>query len=89
MPTAYKIQVRVTPRASKNELRFDGDVLNVRVTAAPVDGSANSACCALIADALNIARSRVTVVRGQKSRVKTVLVDPFEGCWPWSGSTGS
>ena len=83
MPTGHTIQVRVTPRASKNELRYEGGVLNVRVTAAPVDGSANAACCELIADYLHVAKSRVSVVKGQKSRVKTVLVDPFDGLWPW------
>ena len=89
MATAYQIRVRVTPRASKNELCYKDGMLHVRVTAAPVDGSANVACCSVIAEFLKISRSRVSVVRGQKSRVKTVLVDPFEGCWPWSGSTGS
>ena len=84
MSTAHTIQIRVTPRSSRNELRYEAGVLNVRVTAAPVDGSANAACCELIADALNVARSRVTVVKGHKSRVKTVVVDRFEGSWPWA-----
>lgn len=83
------IQVRVTPRASKNELRCEGGALNVRVTAAPADGAANAACCQVIADALHVARSRVTVVRGQKSRVKTVQVEAFEGPWPWPDSSSS
>jgi uncharacterized protein (TIGR00251 family) len=46
----------------------------IRVTAPPVDGKANAALCAFIARSVRIPTSRVTVVRGQTSRDKTVRV---------------
>lgn len=49
-------------------------VLRARVTAAPVDGKANRALCRLIAKRLGVAPSRVSVVRGEKSREKLVRV---------------
>ena len=89
MATARTVIVRVTPRSSKNDMRFEDGVLHVRTTSAPVDGAANAAVVELIARTLGVAKSRVSVVRGLKSRVKTVSVEPFEGPWPWSDSSES
>jgi len=50
----------------------------IRVTAPPVDGKANDALCRLIARAAGVARSRVSVIRGQTAREKVVRVDGVE-----------
>ena len=71
------ITVRVTPRASRDEVvgwREDG-VLLVRLTAPPVDGRANKALCRLIAARAGVAPSSVSVVRGERSRDKVVAVE--------------
>jgi uncharacterized protein YggU (UPF0235/DUF167 family) len=69
--------VRVTPRAKRSEItgRRDDGVLLARVAAPPVDGKANAALCALIASALGVPKSRVSVVRGAGSRDKVVRVE--------------
>ena len=46
----------------------------MRVTAPPVDGRANDALCRLIAARAGVAPSRVSVVRGAKTREKLVRV---------------
>jgi len=53
-------------------------VLQARVTAPPVDGRANKAICKLIAKRLGIAVSRVSVVRGEKSREKLIEVQGID-----------
>ncbi len=66
------LKVHVTPRGSKNEITgFRGDVLCVKVTAPPVDGAANSALIKFLADYLNIKKSQITLVSGEKSREKS------------------
>jgi uncharacterized protein (TIGR00251 family) len=50
------------------------DRLTVRLTAPPVDGAANAACCAFLADRLDLPKSRVSVVRGEASREKLIRV---------------
>jgi uncharacterized protein (TIGR00251 family) len=71
-----RIDVRLRPRGRRDELLGLRDgVLQARVTAPPVDGRANKALCRLIAKQVGIAPSRVTVVRGSKSRDKVVIVD--------------
>lgn len=47
-------------------------MLVARVAAPPVDGKANIALCKLLAGAAGVPPSRVSVVRGQTSRDKTV-----------------
>jgi len=70
------LRVRVTPRAATNAIvgwREDG-ALGVRVTAPPVEGTANRAVEALLAEALGLPRSAVGVARGERSRDKLVRV---------------
>jgi uncharacterized protein YggU (UPF0235/DUF167 family) len=51
----------------------DGALL-VRVNSAPVDNAANAELIEVIADALGVPKRTVSLVSGQKSRRKTVLV---------------
>jgi uncharacterized protein YggU (UPF0235/DUF167 family) len=52
----------------------DGAVV-VRVTAPPVDGKANDALCRLIARAVSVAPSKVTIKRGRTSRDKVLDIE--------------
>jgi uncharacterized protein (TIGR00251 family) len=54
---------------------MEGGVLRARVSAPPVDGKANKALCRLIAKRVGVPPSRVSVVRGEKSRDKVVRVE--------------
>jgi uncharacterized protein len=70
------LSVRLTPRAARERLAAGPDGGYVaHVTAPPVDGAANDALRRLVAKAAGVAPSRVTVVRGQRSRQKVVRVD--------------
>ena len=50
----------------------------MRVAAPPVDGRANRALCKLVAQRAGVAASRVSVVRGERSRDKLVHVEGVE-----------
>jgi uncharacterized protein YggU (UPF0235/DUF167 family) len=49
--------------------------LVVRVAAPPVAGAANAAVCELVAKAVGVPKSRVSVVRGARSRDKLVRIE--------------
>ena len=74
-----RIEVRLRPRGHADELLglVDG-VLQARVSAPPVDGKANKALCQLVAKRAGVARSRVTVVHGEKSRQKLLLIEGID-----------
>lgn len=68
-------KVRVLPRSSKNQVvGFYDDALKLRLTAAPLEGKANEACRAFLAEILSVPRSRVEIVTGQASRNKLIKV---------------
>jgi uncharacterized protein (TIGR00251 family) len=55
-----------------------GGALKVRLTAPPVDGAANEALVALLADELEVTRRSIRIVSGPASRTKLVQVDGIE-----------
>ena len=70
------VEVKVTPRASRDEILGMRDgVLAVRVTAPPVDDAANRAVVKLIAKRVGVARSRVRITRGAHGRNKRIEID--------------
>jgi uncharacterized protein (TIGR00251 family) len=77
--TSTHIAVRLQTRASRDELvELRDGVLRARVTSPPVDGRANQALCRLIARKAGVAPSRVTIVRGERSREKLIRVDGID-----------
>jgi uncharacterized protein (TIGR00251 family) len=73
MGTEARIEVRLQPRASRDELLGIRDgVLHARVSAPPVDGEANRALCRLVAAHAGVPPSRVEIVRGARGRSKLV-----------------
>ena len=81
------LTVRVQPRASRDELLFDGARLKARITAPPVDGAANAHLLRFLAAEFGVAPSRTELVRGTTGREKVVRVtapskipDPLAAC---------
>ena len=68
------IAVRVTPRGGRDAIE-PGDPLRIRVTAPPEDGKANEAVRRLLARALGVAPSRLTLIRGAAARDKLFRLD--------------
>ncbi|WP_394055538.1 DUF167 family protein [Xanthobacter variabilis] len=76
-----ELHVRATPKGGRDALDgvaqlSDGrSVLKVRVRAAPEDGAATAAVAKVIADALGVSASRVTLASGATARLKTFRVE--------------
>ncbi len=51
-----------------------GDRLKMRVTAPPAEGAANQACREFLAKTFGIAKGRVEILSGAKSREKRILL---------------
>ncbi|MBW8268241.1 DUF167 domain-containing protein [Caldovatus aquaticus] len=78
-PDGLTLRVRVQPRARHAGLRgvqpsADGPRLGLAVTEPPEDGRANRAACAILAAALGVAPSAVSVAQGVSAREKTLRV---------------
>ena len=68
-------RIRVVPRASRcGPAGIRDDAWRLRISAPPVEGKANEACVALLAELLGVKRAQVTIIAGHASRTKTVAV---------------
>nr|WP_314256566.1 DUF167 family protein [uncultured Devosia sp.] len=79
-PAGLSLFLRVTPNAGQDriegvEQRDDGTaVLRVRVAAVPDKGKANAAVIALLAKALGLPKSSLSLANGETSRFKTIAI---------------
>ncbi len=74
-PSGATFQVKVHPRARKNAITGTvGDSLKLALTTPPVEGRANQACIAYLAEFLNVPRSSVTIAAGETSRQKLIRI---------------
>jgi uncharacterized protein (TIGR00251 family) len=74
-----RINVRVIPRSSTNEISQEGDAFKVRITAPPVDGAANQTLLKLLAERLGIHKRSLQIVQGTTGRHKIVQIDDLTG----------
>ena len=68
------LTVKVYPRSKKNRVEWEQGQLKVHVTAPPVEGAANEALVALLAERLDLPKRAISIVRGATGRQKTVEI---------------
>lgn len=74
-----RLKVRVTPKASRDEVAgWRGDELIVRVREAPERGRATEAAIALVARVLGVPRNAVRLCTGATSRHKVLEIDAID-----------
>jgi uncharacterized protein (TIGR00251 family) len=70
------LRVRVTPKASRNEVLGIGEgALRLRIHAPPVEGAANQEARDFLASLLGRPRSSLSLERGQSSRDKVFRIE--------------
>jgi uncharacterized protein (TIGR00251 family) len=70
------VSVHVQPRAGRTQITGrHGDALKIRVAAPPVEGRATEAARVALAAALRVPAATVTLVAGERSRLKRFRVD--------------
>lgn len=76
-----QLRARLTPRGGRDaidglEARDDGGfVLRCRVRSAPTAGAANAALIAMLAKALAVPKSAISISQGASSRSKTLFIE--------------
>jgi uncharacterized protein (TIGR00251 family) len=74
------IEVKVEPRSSKKQITgvMDNTILKVKLTAPPVDGSANEQLIELISKTTGVKKSQIKIIRGLSSKRKLVGITGVE-----------
>lgn len=73
MSVRLTLTVKPGSKAPGFERADDGYVLRVRERA--VEGMANAGCVRALAEYLNLRQGQITLVRGERSRVKTFAIE--------------
>ena len=74
-PQGTLLKIHLKPNARQSEVTgTHEDALAIRLAAKPVEGEANTALIAFLAQKLNLPKSRLTLLMGTTSRHKQVLV---------------
>lgn len=72
----FLLQLRVQPKASRNEIQRDEQWgYKIFLTAPPIDGEANEALRMFVSKKLGISKNCVSLVHGEKSRSKTIRIE--------------
>lgn len=71
-----RLTVRVTPNASRDEIKgVTPDRVEVRLRAPAVEGRANAALIEFLAGCLGVRPRNVAIERGRTARIKVVVVE--------------
>jgi hypothetical protein len=73
-----RLQIKVVPGSSREGVEWLGELLKVKVRAAPEKGRANAAVEALLAQRLGLPESAVSIVGGFGSPYKTVEISGLD-----------
>jgi len=70
-----ELRVWVQPGAARSEIAgLHGEALKIRIAAPAQEGRANQALVEFLADLLGLPKSRVSILRGEKTREKVLLL---------------
>lgn len=69
------IQVQIQPGSSKDQIiGLHNGRLKIKISAPPVDGKANQNLIEFIAKALGVSKSKIDIVKGRISKLKTLKI---------------
>lgn len=75
MNAAVRLNLKVAPKSSRNAVTgWTGDTLKLSVTTAPEKGKANQRVIEVLAQALDVPRSSISIVRGETAATKQVEI---------------
>jgi len=73
-----KLQIKVIPNSSKNEIIFEQNFVKIKLTAPPVENNANKALIEFLAKKLKTAKSNIQIIKGETSKEKTLLISSVD-----------
>ena len=69
------IQVKVIPQARKTLIKEENGLFKVYLTQPALEGRANEALIATLAEHFGVRRSEIRIIKGLKSRLKTISIN--------------
>jgi len=76
---SLNIQVQIQPGSSKDQIiGLHNGRLKIKISAPPVGGKANQDLIEFIAKALGVSKSKIEIVKGRTSKLKTLKISAID-----------
>ncbi len=72
------IEIKVIPSSKKREIIFEDNNLKIKLISKPQDGKANKELIETLSKKLKIAKSKIKIIRGEKTRNKIIEIEGIE-----------
>ena len=77
----YKLKIKVCANSKKDGLEFleddpNGNIIKIKISKPAVDGKANKAITEYLSEILNLPKSNISILNGEKSSQKCLLIKP-------------
>lgn len=70
------LKIKLIPNSSVNKVvAKDGDNWRIKIMTPPIEGKANQALIKLLAEEFGVAKNKIKIVSGEKSREKVLEVN--------------
>lgn len=67
-------KIKAAPNSKNNSLEFLDEYIKVKINQKAIDGKANKAIIEYFSKILKIAKSKIEIVNGEKSSIKTISI---------------
>jgi len=69
------LTLKILPNAKKNSIEsYSNDYLKIKISAPPRDSKANQELLKFLSKTFNISKSKISIIKGEKSRNKTIEI---------------
>ncbi len=72
-----KISVKIIPGSKEDRIMAENGVIKIKLKAKPVDGKANKYLISFLSKILKTPKSKILIIRGEKSREKLLEILEF------------
>lgn len=69
-----KFKIKVVQNSKNNSIEFCEEFIKIKIKERAIEGRANKAIIAYFSDLLSIAKTKIKILNGEKSSIKTILV---------------
>jgi len=70
----YKFKIKVIANSKINLIDFEYDLIKIKIQARAIEGKANKAIIEFLSDELRVPKSKIKILNGEKSSIKTIQV---------------
>ena len=70
----FKFKIKVVANSKNNSIEFCDDFIKIKIKERAIEGKANKAIVEYLSDILKYPKSKITILNGEKSSIKTIQI---------------